>query len=66
MGEALTPGMKIGTQFKKGKANLMGAAEEIRIAVSTSGRDIVVIIDEKLIAGKIDTGKTAEVLKAAG
>ncbi|KAF8531267.1 hypothetical protein JB92DRAFT_2692605, partial [Gautieria morchelliformis] len=66
MGEALSPGTKVGTQFRKGTANLMGAAEEIRVAVSTTSRDIVVIVDGKLKAGKIDTGKTAEVLKAAG
>lgn len=66
MGEALTPGAKIGTQFKKGKANLLGAAEEIRVAVSTGSRDIIVIVDGKLNAGKIDTRKTAEVLRAAG
>lgn len=66
MGEALTPGAKVGTQFKKGKTNLIGAAEEIRIAVSTSSRDIIVIVDGKLKAGQVDTGKTAEVLKAAG
>lgn len=66
MGEALSPGTKVGTQFKKGKANLMGVAEEIRVAVATSSKDIVVIVDSKLRAGKTDTGKTAEVLKAAG
>jgi hypothetical protein len=66
MGEALSPGAKVGTQFKKGTANLMGAAEEIRAAVSTTSRDIVVIVDGKLRAGKIGTAKTAEILKAAG
>ncbi|KAF8580142.1 hypothetical protein K439DRAFT_1415626 [Ramaria rubella] len=66
MGEALTPGVKVGAQFKKGKVNLMGAVEEIHLTVSTSSRDIVVIVDEKLRAGKVDTTKTAEVLKAAG
>jgi hypothetical protein len=66
MGEALAPGTKVGTQFKKGKANLMVAAEDIRVAVSSSSRDIVVIVDGKLKAGQIDTEKTAEVLKAAG
>lgn len=66
MGEALTPRAKIGTQFKKGKTNLLEAAEEIRGAVSTSSQDIVVIVNGKLKAGEIDTGKMAEVLKAAG
>ena len=66
MGEALTPGTKVGTQFKKGKAKLTGAAEEVRVAVVTSSQDIVVIVDSTLRSGKAETEKTAEVLKAAG
>ncbi|KIJ54344.1 hypothetical protein M422DRAFT_241592 [Sphaerobolus stellatus SS14] len=66
MGEALTPGTKVGTQFRKGKDNLFNVGEEIRAVVSTSSQDIVIIIDEKLKSGKVDTIKTAEVLKAAG
>ncbi|KAF8527416.1 hypothetical protein BU17DRAFT_81565 [Hysterangium stoloniferum] len=66
MGEALTPGTKVGTQFRKGTTNLVKVAEEIRTSVSISSQDIVVIVDEKLRTGKVDTVKTAEVLKAAG
>jgi len=66
MGEALAPGTKVGTQFRKGKNSLVSIAEEIRVAVSTSSQDVIVIVDEKLRAGKVDTAKTAEVLKAAG
>lgn len=70
MGEALHPNKKVGTQFNKGRRNLMTAAEEVRQAVSTSGKDVVVIIDEKLKSsgegGKQFVERTAEVIKAAG
>lgn len=66
MGEALTPGTKLGSQFRKGTDNLVNVAEEIRNTVSTSSQDIIVIVDEKLRAGKAETTKTAEILKAAG
>ena len=65
MGEAIT-GKKVGTQFQKGTRDLVAAAQEIRNLASTSGKDIVVIIDEKIRESKEQTGKTAEVLRAAG
>jgi len=51
---------------RKGTTNLVKVAEEVRSTVSTSSQDIVVLVDEKLRAGKVDAVKTAEVLKAAG
>ncbi|THH00321.1 hypothetical protein EW145_g7103 [Phellinidium pouzarii] len=70
MGEALTPGTRVGTQFNKGRKRLVDSAEDVRRVVSTSGRDVVVIIDEKLRGsgegGKQIAERTAEVLKAAG
>ncbi|EJC98237.1 uncharacterized protein FOMMEDRAFT_171174 [Fomitiporia mediterranea MF3/22] len=70
MGEAILPGHKVGTQFNKGRKNLFGVAEEVRQVVTTSGKDVVVIIDEKLFGrgegGKQVTERTAEVIKAAG
>ncbi|KAH8107546.1 hypothetical protein DFH11DRAFT_1748017 [Phellopilus nigrolimitatus] len=70
MGEALTPGKKVGTQFRKGTRSLADAAEDVRRVVATSGRDVVVIVDEKLRgsggSGKQMAERTAEVIKAAG
>ncbi|KAL5480732.1 hypothetical protein ACEPAI_9672 [Sanghuangporus weigelae] len=70
MGEAVLPNKKVGTQFNKGRKNLVSAAEEVRQAVSTSGKDVVVIIDEKLRGsgegGRQIAERTAEVIKAAG
>ncbi|TDL18764.1 hypothetical protein BD410DRAFT_694623, partial [Rickenella mellea] len=65
MGEAIT-GKKVGTRFNKGKGKLFAAADEVRQLVTTNSKDIVVIMDEKLKTGKNSTGKTAEVIKAAG
>ena len=70
MGEALTPGAKVGTQFKKGKGKLVDVAADVREMVVTNSRDVVVIVDEKL-RGTGDGSKqmaerTAEVIKAAG
>lgn len=69
MGEAIIPGKKVGSQFNKGRKNLATAAEEVGRAVTTSGKDVVVIIDEKLRStggGKQVAERTAEVIKAAG
>ena len=80
MGEALLPNSKFGAQFSKGRRNLASAAEEVREMVATSGRDVVVIVDEKILKlkesgkGKGEGGgkagevaeRTAEVLKAVG
>ncbi|KAI5116646.1 hypothetical protein M0805_000406 [Coniferiporia weirii] len=71
MGEALAPGTKVGTQFNKGRKKLVDSAEEVRQLVATSGRDVVVIVDEKLRSsggggGKQIAERTAEVIKAAG
>lgn len=66
MGEALTPGAKVGTKFKEGRSKLVAAAQEVSKVVSSSGQDIVVIIDKKLGEGKGETSKAAEVIKAAG
>ena len=64
-GEALT-GRKVGTQFNKGRQNLLVAAQEIRGAVSTSAHDVVVIIDESFRGDSSTAARTAEVVKAAG
>jgi hypothetical protein len=70
MGEALTPNTKVGTKFRRGRDNLISAAEEVRKAVSTSAQDIIVIVDSKLkdknTDAKAQVEKTSEVLKAAG
>ena len=70
MGEALTPGAKVGTQFKKGKGKLVDVAGEIRELVATNSKEVVVIVDEKLRGtsgeGKQLAERTAEVIKAAG
>ena len=70
MGEAIIPGKKVGSQFNKGRKNLVVAAEEVRQVVATSSKDVVVIIDEKLRSsgegGKQVAERTAEVIKAAG
>ena len=66
MGEAITPGKKVGTRFMKGKSKLFESAEEVRTVLSTSGKDIVVIVDEKIRESRGETAKAAEVLKAAG
>lgn len=70
MGEALTPGRKVGSQFNRGRRKLVDAAEEVREVVATSSQDIVVIIDEKLKSSDGSASKiaerTAEVVKAAG
>ncbi|KZS90292.1 hypothetical protein SISNIDRAFT_444190 [Sistotremastrum niveocremeum HHB9708] len=66
MGEALTPGKKVGSKFNKGKSKLISSAEEIKALVSTSSHDIVVILDEKLKVGQQDRIRAAEVIKAAG
>ena len=64
------PDTKVGTKFKRGTNNLVKAAEDVRKAVSSSGKDIVVILDDSLKSGsegaKSNIEKTAEVLKAAG
>ena len=66
MGEALTPGTKVGSKFKQGSTQLREAAIQVANALSTSSQDIIVIIDQKLGEGKSDTIKTAEVIRAAG
>jgi hypothetical protein len=66
MGEALTPGKKIGSKFKHGSSQLRAAADEVRSALSTSSQDIIVIVDEKLGQRKSETSRAAEVVKAAG
>jgi len=68
MGEAIIPGKKVGTRFKKGVSHLRSAGEELAAAIATSSQDIVVIVDEKVRSATDSTerGKTAEVLKAAG
>lgn len=70
MGEAITPGTKVGTQFKKGKGKLVDVAGDIRELVATSSKDVVVIVDEKLrgssAGSKQLAERTAEVIKAAG
>lgn len=66
MGEAITPGTKVGSKFKQGSSQLRAAATDVRNAVSTSHQDIIVIVDGKLGQGKTETGKAAEVIKAAG
>jgi hypothetical protein len=66
MGEALTPGAKLGSKFKQGSSQLKAAVNDIRLAVSTSSQDVIVIIDEKLEHGKSETNRAAEVIKAAG
>jgi len=60
------PGKKVGTRFNKGKGKLIEAAREVGGAISTSSKDVVVIVDEKLKGSKEQTGKTAEIIKAAG
>lgn len=70
MGEALTPGAKVGAQFRKGKGKLVDVAGEVREIVVTNSRDVVVIVDEKLRGtgdgSKHAAERTAEVIKAAG
>jgi len=66
MGEAITPGTKVGSKFRQGSSQLRAAAGDVRHAVSTSSQDVVVIIDQKLGRGKSETGRAAEVVKAAG
>lgn len=80
MGEAITPGKKVGTRFFKGKDKLFTAAFDLQKALGDSGKDVIVIVDEKLRSvnvksassagvsarGKEQVGKTVEVIKAAG
>lgn len=80
MGEAVIPGAHVGSQFNKGRKKLVDAAEEVRKAVASGAKDVVVIVDEKFRMG-LKGGKdgkdgegdgrkmverTAEVIKAAG
>jgi hypothetical protein len=66
MGEAIVPGAKFGAKFRKSRRNLVAAATDVRKAVASSSKDIVVIVDQKLSEGKEDAIKTAEVVKASG
>ncbi|EJD42988.1 hypothetical protein AURDEDRAFT_114857 [Auricularia subglabra TFB-10046 SS5] len=70
MGEAVVPGQNVGGMFKRGTANLRSAAVDIQRAVSTSAKDIVVIIDERVqetkTGGVTELAKASEVIKAAG
>lgn len=70
LGEAVIPGRKVGTTFKKGKAGLRNAAQEISDVVSTSAKDIVVIVDQRFKETKseksADVFRASEVIKAAG
>lgn len=65
MGEALT-GRKVGSQFRRGKGDLVAAAEELRGILTDSAKDILVVVDDKLRTQKDETVKTAEVLRSAG
>lgn len=65
MGEAVT-GRKVGSQFKKGGRQLVVAAEELRAGITSSTKDVVIIVDKHLQEGKAETTKTTEILKAAG
>ena len=68
-GEALTPGTRVGSQFRRGRRKLIAAAAEVRAVVTDDAADVVVIVDEKLRAtghGKEIAARTAEVVKAAG
>jgi len=66
MGEAIFPGQKVGNQFKQGTSELRVAAEELREALATSVKDIIVIVDEQLRNSTSETTKMTEVLKASG
>jgi len=46
MGEALVPGVKVGTTFLGGTKKLRGVAEELRDSLGISSEDVVVILDK--------------------
>ncbi|KAH8916439.1 hypothetical protein BT69DRAFT_1287754, partial [Atractiella rhizophila] len=65
LGEAILPGQKVGTQFKKGSKELLEMAEELRKELATSTSDVIIILDEKFKSTNHESQRVAELLKAA-